>query len=194
MNITTKLKTYILSVGAAASLIPANALTIDTSGSWLGLVNDNWEGSGQSLTVDATENFFETFSVYVHADSNGKLFDVQVSDALNGGNVLFSTSTVVLTGLNTIDINQAFTGGSTIFVQFDYNGFTGRTLHFQGDVYGGGNSSFLRAGVQENWDGLDHRFIAVFSGKMVVPEAGASLALAGFGVAGLVALRRVFAA
>ena len=190
----SKLKTYILSAGVASALVPAHALTIDTSGTWTGSVNDNWEGSGQSLTVDVTENFFESFSVYVHQDSNGKLFDVQVSDALNGGNILFSTSKVVTTGLNTIDINQAFAAGSTIFVQFDYNGFTGRTLHFQGDVYGGGNSSFLRAGIQENWASLDHRFIAVFSSNVAVPESGASLGLAGLDIASLVALRRVIAA
>jgi hypothetical protein len=169
----------------------ALALTVDTSGSWGGSVNIGWQGSGQSLTVDNTENVLNTFSFYAHADSNGKTFDVSVSDALNGGSTLFSTSTLVVGGLNTVNINQAFTGGSTIFVLFDYNGFTGSTLHFQTDAYSGGNSSCGPVGSQTAFPGLDHRFVATFSGDAAsVPDATSTFGLLASALTAAFVIRR----
>jgi hypothetical protein len=174
----------------AVPMLARADLIIDTNATWDGSVNFGWLGSGQTLTVDATDNFFEDIGFYFDQASWGQTFDFFIFDALNGGNTLFSTSFVVGSGINVIDIGQAFAAGSTIFVQMDYNGFSGATAHFSYiDGYAGGQSLFGAVGSMDgSYVGLDHRFIANFSAA-AVPEPG-TLALFGIGLLGIGAARR----
>ncbi len=177
-----------LSVGMLGS---ASALTIDTNAGWDGSTNSGWYGSGQSLSVDSIENHFDSIGFYFDIDSYGNTFDFILSDQLNGGGTLFSTSFVVSNGINIIDIDLDMTANSTIFALMDYNGFNGRTAQFSfTDSYAGGNSSFGPIGSQSDYKGLDHRFIAEFSsGANAVPEPGTML-LMGTGLLGLVGYSR----
>lgn len=169
----------------------ASAATIDTNPTWDGSVNDGWYGSGQSLTVDLLETQLDDISFYFDDESDGQSFGFTITDALTGGNVLFSTSFVVSSGINTFFTNLDLSPGALVYALFDYNGFTGQTAHFSyADGYAGGQSVFR---FETDWDagftGLDHRFIANFSGPSPVPLPAAGFLLIG-AIGGLAALRR----
>ena len=165
--------------------LEVSALVIDTNPGWDGSVNSGWLGSGQSLTVDLTENVFDSIGFYFDTASWGRTFDFYVSDALNGGNILYSTAFTVTDGINLFNINQAMTPGSTIYALIDYRGFSGATAHFSyTDSYAGGNSSFGAVGSQVSYVGLDHRFIATFSDALSVSEPH-TLALLSLGLVGI---------
>jgi hypothetical protein len=170
----------------------ANALIIDTNAGWDGNINSGWLGSGQSLTVDAADTYFDSIGFYFADASLGNTYDFILSDALNGGNTLFSTSFSVTGGINVININQDMTANSMIYALLDYNGFNGQTAHFSySDTYAGGNSSFGPIGSQDSasFAGLDHRFVAEFSnGSAPVPEP-TTILLFGVGLAGLIGSR-----
>jgi len=181
--------TFLALVAVLLSPMAAHAdLIIDTNATWDGGVNSGWLGSGQTLTVDATDNFFEDIGFYFDEASWGQTFDFAIFDALNGGNTLFSTNFAVGSGINVIDVSQAFAAGSTIYVQMDYRGFNGLTAHFSYiDGYAGGHSLFGSIGsMNGTYTTLDHRFIANFS---AVPEPG-TLALFGIGLLGMGLARR----
>jgi hypothetical protein len=169
----------------------ASAFTIDTSLSWDGHINVDWVGSGQSLTVDAVENHFESIGFYFDAESTGKTFDFILSDAMNGGNTLFTTSFNVISGINVIDIDQDVTANSTIYALIDYNDFMGATAHFSvTDVYAGGQSVFGRVGsMTGKYPSFDHRFVATFSSGGAPVPVPATMLLLGTGLAGLVGAR-----
>lgn len=173
----------------------ANAALIDTTASWVSSVNNGWYGSAQSLTVDASDTYFEYISFFFGAASEGRTFNFVLSDAISGGNTLFSSSFAVSSGEGTIDINTALTGGSVVYAIINYNGFSGQTAHFiNSNVYSGGNSSFLNtASTSTNWlsySALDHSFIANFlqGPRQDVPEPS-TLAILALGLIGLGARR-----
>ncbi|WP_028584745.1 PEP-CTERM sorting domain-containing protein [Desulfogranum mediterraneum] len=172
-----------------------SALSIDTSADWAGVINNGWTSSGQSLTVDAGESFLEDIGFYYDTASVGQVFDFYLTDALVGGNVLFSSSFEVESGLNLIDVDRALAPQSTVYALVDYRGFSGSTAHFIGaDVYSGGNSFFghgAALGDLVSYGGLDHRFVATFSngGGTPVPEPGTTL-LFGVGVVGFAGVVR----
>lgn len=193
----SKFASSALLLSAIAAAPSALALTIiDTNPTWDGAVNFGWLGSGQSVTVPATDTTLTSFTVYADPASAGQQFDFYIFDAQNGGTTLFSVPNFVMAaGANTVNVNQSFTGGSQIFLQFDYNGFSGSALHFSYvDGYAGGNSSFGAVGSQSDWPTLDHRFIAEFTGGGTpTPDAGSMASLLGLGLAGLSLVRRKLA-
>ncbi len=158
-----------------------NATIIDTTATWSGAINNGWLGSGQSLTVDGSDTFFNDITFSFDAASNGETFDFVLSDALNGGSNLFSTSFTVTSGLGFIDINTNLVAGTTVYALIDYNGYSGASAYFQSDVYAGGNSNFGANGSKIELS-FDHVFVANFS-SVSVPEP-ASIALLGIGLAG----------
>jgi hypothetical protein len=186
-------------VALGTSIVALNSLsadtTIDTSGDWLGSVNAGWYGSGQSITVPTMDAFFQSLTVYADAQAAGQVFTFTIFDAVNGGSVLFpGVGVLISAGANTITINQAFAAGSVIYAEFDYNGYSGPSLHFNDySTYAGGNSSFGPVGDQSSYYNLDHRFVAKFSGSAPsVPDSGVTLGLLGLGLIGLFGLRRKF--
>ncbi len=162
----------------------ANAVVIDTTATWDGNINNGWLGSGQSLTVDATDTFFDDITFSFDAASNGQTFNFVLSDALNGGSTLFSTLFTVNSGFGFIDINTNLLGGSTVYALMDYNGYSGQSAYFQSNVYAGGNSNFGANGSKVNFASLDHVFVANFTQSNQVPEP-ASIALFALGLAGI---------
>jgi hypothetical protein len=168
----------------------ASAVTIDTNATWDGNINSGWGGSGQSLTVDLLETHLDDISFYFADASAGLMFNFTITDALTGGNVLFSDSFTVASGINTFLTNLDLSPGAVVYALFDYNGFTGDTAHFSYiDGYAGGQS-FFESGV---WDtsfvSLDHRFIANFSDASPVPLPAGGLLLIG-ALGGLALIRR----
>ncbi len=168
---------------------------VDTSGLWAtngGAINEGWLGSGQSITVPFAATYFNSFTVYADAAASGRTFTFRIYDALNGGNILYNGGGVLIsTGANTININQTFAAGSVIFAEFDYNGYSGRSLQYLNNVYVGGNSSFGPVGSQSGFSSLDHRFTADFSGN--VPDGGATIGLLGLAMSGMAWMRRKLA-
>ena len=183
----------LVALGIAGTGTSASAATIDTSGAWSGSVNSGWYGSGQSLTVDGTDNVLNSITFYFDAESVGRTFDLTITDSLSGGTAVFATSFVV-SPATTIDVGAALTPGSIVFALIDYNGFNGRTAHYGTGVYGGGNSVFDIQDVGDDWTSfsrLDHRFTAEFGVSAVPLPAGAPFLIAGIAaLAGLGAFRR----
>lgn len=161
-----------------------NATVIDTTATWSGNINSGWYGSGQSFSVDVNDTFFNDVTFSFDASSNGQIFDFILSDALNGGNTLFSTSFAVNSGLGFIDIDTNLIGGSTVYALIDYNGYSGLSAYFQSDVYAGGNSNFGANGSKSEFAGLDHVFVANFTQNNSIPEP-TSIALLGLALAGI---------
>ena len=161
-----------LIVTLALGFLPtASALVIDTNPYWIGQDTGGHYGSGQTLTVDTTENYLIDLTFYFDADSAGHTFDFFINDALNGGNSLFYSAIDIVEGANTILIGQAFTPGSTIFAQFDYRGFGvpsagGQSTHYIQragiDAYPGGFGTFGAVGSQSIVSNVDLRFVANF--------------------------------
>ena len=168
----------------------ASALTIDTNPTWDGSINDGWDGSGQSLTVDLLETQLDDISFYFAEESAGLTFDFTITDALTGGNVLFSSSFVVTSGINTFLTNLDLSPGSLVYALFDYNGFSGETAHFSyTNGYTGGQSFFESGGWATDFTTLDHRFVPNFSDPSPIPLPAGGLLLIG-ALGGLAALRR----
>jgi len=182
---------------AIIGLLPvtSQAVVIDTSALWIDAINNGWAGSGQSLTVDNTDTTLDNIGFYFDDESNGLTFNFILTDALNFGNTLFSTSFIVnVASINVINIDLELTGGSTVWALIDYNGFTGKTAHFIfDDVYSGGNSVFGSINDMQDFISLDHRFVANFSNANPPPvgvsEPG-SLALLSLSLLGLAGLRK----
>ncbi len=137
-----------------------NAAVIDTTASW---ANGGWFGSGQSFTVDVNDTFFDDVTFSFDDASNGLTFDFLLSDALNAGSTLFSTSFSVNNGSGFIDIDTNLIAGSTVYALIDYNGYSGASAYFQYDVYAGGNSIFGANGSNFGFSGFDHVFVANFT-------------------------------
>ncbi len=173
----------ILCIGLLLMVGPAKAVVIDTTATWDGNVNGGWLGSGQSLTVDAVDTFFDDITFDFHSASNGRLYNFTLSDALNGGATLMSTTFTVVGGKGFIDVNTNLVAGSKVYALIDYNGYSGSTAHFQQNVYAGGESNFGADGSKSIFSGLDHVFVANFTGATVPAPAG--LALFGLVLAGL---------
>ncbi|MCP4234842.1 MAG: hypothetical protein GY770_14885 [Aestuariibacter sp.] len=75
--------------------------------------------SGQSLTVDSSDSFFDDITFDFDAVSNGLLFDFTLSDALNGGTTLFSSTFTVSGGQGYIDISTSLIPNSTVYALID---------------------------------------------------------------------------
>lgn len=196
-SISTSLRAAGTLFALAASLAVSNLsadTVIDTNPTWDGNVNSGWAGSGNSLTVPTGDDVLSTFTAYAADAAAGQTFTLDVDNALNGGTVLFSTSFLVATGANTVTIDQAYTPGSEIFVEFDYNGYTGQSLDFSyANGYSGGNAAFGGFGSEDNFPGASLRFIADFTGgSSSVPDAGDTSVILGLGLAGLAAVRSKF--
>jgi hypothetical protein len=168
----------------------ANAGLINTTTSWGGSINNGWSGSGQSLTVDASDTYFEYISFYFGAESEGRTFDFVLSDAISGGSTLFSSSFAVNSGEGTININTALTAGSVVYALINYNGFMGDTAHFiNSNVYSGGNSFFLDT-TWMPYGSFDHSFTASFSQGISQNVPGPpTLAILALGLMGLASRR-----
>lgn len=148
--------------------VSANAALIDTTSTSGAATVNGWGGSGQSFSVDASATFFDDLTFHFSSASNGQTFDFILSDALNGGASLFSTSFTVENGLGFIDIDTDLAAGSSVYGLVDYNGYTGMSAYYQKDIYAGGNSFFTRgSGKSANEFGgaYDHVFEANFSGN-----------------------------
>jgi len=176
----------LVGIGSASA-----ATTIDTTGTWDGSINNGWYGSGQSLTVGAVDNTLDSISFYFDAASNGKTFNFTVGDALTGGTTFFSTSVLISTGINTINVGASLLAGSTIYALFDYGGFSGNTAKFSyTDGYAGGQSLFYSSLWDSSYTGLDHKFIAKFSGGVNAVPIPAALFMLAPALLGFMGLRR----
>lgn len=162
----------------------ANATLIDTTATWSGNINTGWFGSGQSFLVDAEDTFFDDIIFSFDSASNGRTFNFILSDLLNGGTTLFSTSFVVNNGFGFIDIDTNLFPNSTVYAMIDYNGYSGASAYYQGNIYAGGNSNFGANGSKQEFSDLDHVFVANFRQAAQVP-APATLALFALGLAGI---------
>lgn len=161
----------------------ANATLIDTTATWSGSINTGWFGSGQSFWVDAEDTFFDDIIFSFDSASNGRTFNFFLSDLLNGGTTLFSTSFVVNNGLGFIDIDTNLLPNSTVYAMIDYNGYSGASAYFQNNIYAGGSSNFGVNGSKNEFSGMyDHVFVANFSQAAQVP-APATVALFALGLA-----------
>ena len=170
-----------------------NATVIDTTATWTGGINSGWFGSGQSFTVDVNDTFFDDVTFSFDDASNGLTFDFLLSDALNAGSALFSTSFVVSNGLGFIDIDTNLIAGSTVYALIDYNSYSGLSAHYQSDVYAGGSSNFGANGSKSDFSGLDHVFVANFTQASQVPEP-VSIVLLGLGLMAICLSRKSKAA
>jgi len=180
-------------LGATLIAAVSQAATIDTNPTWDGNVNDSWFGSGQSLSVGAVDTRLDDISFYFDPASVGKVFNFTLSDALVGGTIFFSQAVTIAAGINTLLPNTNLAPNSTFFALFDYNGFNGRTAHFSYfNGYAGGQSYFFDGGSwEENFTGLDHRFIANFSDPVPIPlPATLPLLFGALALGGIVAARR----
>ncbi|OUS28407.1 hypothetical protein A9Q99_12865 [Gammaproteobacteria bacterium 45_16_T64] len=162
-----------------------NAAVIDTTATWSGWINNGWLGSGQSFTVDAVDTFFDDITFSFDAASNGKTFNFLLSDGLNTGSTLFSTSFDVNNGYGFIDIDTDLIAGSTVYALIDYNGYSGFSAYYQTGVYAGGNSNFGPNGTKVEYQNLDHVFVANFTEPGQVAEPG----MIGLFFLGLIGLR-----
>ena len=190
-----KLQPKALFAGLALLLFNADqvaALTIDTTSGGSTFVNNGHVVSGQSLAVDATENVLEAIGFLFGSGSLGKAFDLFIKDALNGGSTLFSSSFVVASGLNVINVNQAMTPSSVIYAVIDYNGHTTQTAVFTDNLYSGGSSFFSPDGGATFAlnPGFDHRFVAEFSDGTTQVPVPPLLPLFAAGLVGLELMRR----
>lgn len=198
--VTMKLPLYlrkfaVVTAGVLASLPLASATTILDYSSTFSGTNAGYHGSGQSILVPLADTTLDFVRFYADADAAGQNFSVYVTNQLNNGTVLFSSLNIpIVTGANTFNINQSFTGGALIYVQVGYNGYTGKSLQFQGDIYPGGNSIFSQyvfdLNSAQDFQSFDHRFLAQFSGGVAAPDGGNIFAMCGLVIAGMIGLRR----
>ncbi|MDH5378582.1 MAG: hypothetical protein OEX00_09685 [Gammaproteobacteria bacterium] len=188
---------FILALSLSLLVNAANAVVIDNSDAWTGDVSGEWHGAGQSFTVDTTENYLESIGFYFGEETTGNLFNLQLTDAANGGTLLYESSFSVTDGLTLIDINEFLSAGSTVYAHIIFNGLG--TIQYNVDTYDGGHAMFLVETLYafESVD-YDLRFIANFTDgqssggndpSTPVP-APMSLLLMAFGVLGLAFSKR----
>lgn len=170
--------------------ISSSATVIDTTAEWDGTVSSGWDASGQSLTVGAVESHFDSIGFYFDEESWGMSFNLLLSDAMIGGNTLFSTVFDVVSGINVINIDKNMIANSMVYAMIDYNGYYGLAAHISSnDSYDGGNSFFVLYDSPEyiyaSYTDYDHRFIAEFSEESASTPEPAAMLLIGTGLATL---------
>ncbi|MEX2495700.1 MAG: PEP-CTERM sorting domain-containing protein [Woeseia sp.] len=165
-----------------------NAGLIDNSTS-TGDINSGWDRSAQTLVfeTDVTLDSFGWWLGQVHTHQ------VSIVEWAGGpGTTLWSTTESWSSGFNEILPNVSLSAGIVYAVYFDYLGSISDTVHFGSNLYADGTwwlSDRPSGAFWSEFSHLDMRFVASYSDAVSVSEP-ATLALLGFGLAGMGFARR----
>lgn len=179
-------------VAAASLCVAATAATTYSNWDvWDGNVTTGWFAQAQRFPVPAGDNVLLNWQSQFDSSMTGMQVGFAITDIVSGvpGGTTYFTANPTIDGTGTVtiaSINLALVSGQDYAAVWDFNGYSGSSIHWISSNTAPGNGLWRdQSGAWTEFADFDQRFIANFG----VPAPGVA-ALLGLGAVGALRRRR----
>jgi hypothetical protein len=177
-------KLFLVSIATVSLSAFAGAVTVyDNFGHWSGEVTNGWDGQAQMFVVPVNDNVLLDWRSQFHSDMTGRTVNFSIRDfgaGAPGGATYYSNSAVVpVDGIVMFSaIGASLVSGQQYMAVWDFNGYSGLSIHFTGVDVVPGHAFWQMGGVWHSYPSLDQKLTATFGDSLaVVPGPPAALPL-----------------